>query len=212
MLGGIVATVVTVGLPLWTSWASARGEQRAREYAVDLQQRYTVAVGHVVAPLTQQLAALRRCNGMERARQQGVLRSHILDAVLRLVGVREARVSLYLYNNAPNSQQRDLVYKQHLGRHDRPRDRFRPRGDQRERAVHRLVQDREIELVSDVTSITDASFFSDKPYRTYIAASVFAGDEPLGLLTVDAPEPDSLDASHKGTIKALASLLAAGTG
>lgn len=48
---------------------------------------------------------------------------------------------------------------------------------------------------------------SGKGYRTFISAAIHADGKPLGMLTVDAPEPGDLDETDRTVVEAFAALL-----
>ncbi|HSO52555.1 MAG TPA: GAF domain-containing protein [Actinomycetes bacterium] len=47
-------------------------------------------------------------------------------------------------------------------------------------------------------------------YRSFISLSVFCGEQNLGMLSVDAPEPHAFDETDLNVMRAMAQLLAAG--
>lgn len=208
---GILSAAVTAGIPLWRQWASDRAGRRDRAALQVVRRDYDIALGRYVAPISEALARFVRLkNTEERNRLRGQLANMILNAMLELSGCVDARVAFYAYNQAPNPDERDLVLSHWYGRRTRPRQIFkRADTDPRSQAVHRLVLDLAVELDDNVATSKDAHLYAGKDYTTYLAASVFAGNEPLGMLAIDSPVAGSLTESHKEVIKALAPLLAA---
>jgi hypothetical protein len=212
-VAGSACVVLTVALPSWKAWAADRQRKRATTTLADNRERFNVTLGRYVAPISESLAQYTRIKkgGAAKNRLRGELRTMILTALLELSGCRDARVALYLYGAPSSSGARDLVYQKHLGRDDRPRKRFVKGSDARADAVHRLVEEGSVELDTNVLDpqSPDVALYAGKGYATYLAASIFAGDEALGMLAIDAPVAGSLDSTHKGVIKALAPLMAA---
>ncbi|GGF46458.1 hypothetical protein GCM10011519_20530 [Marmoricola endophyticus] len=52
----------------------------------------------------------------------------------------------------------------------------------------------------------------DRDYRAFISVAVIAGDTALGMLTLDAVEPGSLDDDDMGLLRLMAGLLAVALG
>ena len=77
--------------------------------------------------------------------------------------------------------------------------------------MFRLLGAGEALLIRDVgaTDLT-VEFPYRRSYQTIIAAAVMAGESPAGILTLDAPRPDSLRQPDLEIMKTLASLLGVG--
>ena len=79
------------------------------------------------------------------------------------------------------------------------------------RRMYRLLDDREALLIPDVDAgDLPEQFPSRRSFQTIIATAVIAGACPYGVLTLDAPKPDSLGQPDLEIMKTLASLLGVG--
>jgi hypothetical protein len=77
--------------------------------------------------------------------------------------------------------------------------------------MFRLPGEREASLIRDVDAADlTVGFPHRRSYQTIIAAAVMAGESPAGILTLDAPQPDSLGQPDLEIMKTLASLLGVG--
>ena len=48
----------------------------------------------------------------------------------------------------------------------------------------------------------------ERDYRSFVSVSVIAGDTAFGMLTLDAVEPNALDADDLGLLRLMAGVLA----
>lgn len=62
--------------------------------------------------------------------------------------------------------------------------------------------------MEDVGDMPDRNLYRTKRYRSFVAVTVSAGSQTLGMLAVDAPEPSRFDRTHLGILLALAGLAA----
>jgi GAF domain-containing protein len=77
--------------------------------------------------------------------------------------------------------------------------------------MFRLLGEREASLIRDVDAADlTVGFPPRRSYQTIIAVAVMAGESPAGILTLDAPQPDSLGQPDLEIMKTLASLLGVG--
>ena len=77
--------------------------------------------------------------------------------------------------------------------------------------MFRLLDERGVLLIRDVdASDLPVKFPHCRSYQTVIAAAVMAGESPAGILTLDAPQANSLGQPDLEIIKTLASLLGVG--
>jgi len=77
--------------------------------------------------------------------------------------------------------------------------------------MFRLLGEREALLIPDVEAADlPVKFPRCRSYQTIIAATVMAGESPAGVLTLDAPQADSLGQPDLEIMKTLASLLGVG--
>jgi len=76
-----------------------------------------------------------------------------------------------------------------------------------------LVRFHDFLLVDDVRAETLPRGAEPRPgatYRSFISVAVFCGEESLGMLSVDAPEPSAFDETDLNVMRAMAQLLGAG--
>lgn len=178
----------------------------AADLAVDYQARLGLALGEVVTPVADLLGQIAAARGEQRAQLQGQLRQRVVDACAELCGPERTRACFFaLEGNAL----RPVAW---AGRVDAPTSVFlkgEPRGDR----AHRLVERRHRLLVSDTRRPPrGVSVRPDATYRTFLSVAVYGGGPSLGMLAVDAPEPNSLNESDLDIATALALLLGAGLG
>jgi hypothetical protein len=77
--------------------------------------------------------------------------------------------------------------------------------------MFRLLRERETLLIRDVNAADlPVKFPSRRSYQTIIAIAVMAGERPYSILTLDAPQADSLRQPDLEIMKTLASLLGVG--
>jgi hypothetical protein len=77
--------------------------------------------------------------------------------------------------------------------------------------MFRLLREREALLIPDVDAADlPVKFPSRRSYQTIIATAVMAGDSPYGILTIDAPQAESLSQPDLEIMKTLANLLGVG--
>ena len=231
---GALCAVAALVLPAWRNWrlgrtSSARVEAAearvraaesaaadaervaadAREVALELQTKFNTSVGDIIAPIAQLLAELTTAGGShDRARLQGDVIQKILGAATQLTGGTGVRANLYRLASGKNGGVGDLRIASSVGRADQPRREFpRRRGTARDRAVHDMIDAGNYDFQEDVQAMSDSSLFRGRQYRSYISITIKAGDRPLGMVTVDAPEPQRFDRTHVGILLALAGLL-----
>lgn len=186
--------------------AEASGRE-ATELAVELQARFNASIGDVISPIANELAGLA-CGTGPTSERRGAVIQQIVDAAVTLCGGDGVRASLYVLGRTTSGKSGDLVRWTYGGRHDTPRERFRKRGDARERAVHALVTSGSYDLQDDVLGLTERNLYRGKHYRSLVAVAISAGARPRGMIAVDAKEVARFDRTHLGILLALAGLAA----
>src|SRR4029450_13938850 len=86
-------------------------------------------------------------------------------------------------------------------------------GDRRGQEALLLVRFHDYLLVDDVRADELPRGAEPRPgagYRSFISVAVFCGQQNLGMLSVDAPEPDAFDDTDLNVMRAMAQLLGAG--
>jgi hypothetical protein len=158
----------------------------AKEAAVDATTDLIVILGDSFEPIAEVLGRIAAApSRRERAELAQLLTQKVVDAAAKICGPQEAgevRSTYYQLNGS------SLRFVAHGGRGDIPRHGYLPQD------CVALARERRNVLVPDVrTDTDDPDRFTDATYKTFLACSVYAGTEVLGLLTVDARQPRSLN-------------------
>lgn len=200
--GGLTAATILFGAA--QQYRTNRRLRSAEEVAVDAEEELTLTLNAALAPITDYLASMADAgDDGDRKVISGQLLQAVVDAAVRLTapGARSAFYALAA-NGAALSR---VAYS---GRATQPRPEFAagtPDGD----FVLDLVQRGDLVFIDDVDAhplVTPSA----PGYRTVIAVAVTAGARKLGMLTVDAPDPGDLTATHVELIRVLANLLGSG--
>ena len=178
----------------------------ARQVAEDAQVEFALTLNGALAPLTAYLGEVAIAGrSQDRDALGGRLAQAAVDAAVRVTAPATARSAFYELAEDGD----ELVRETYAGRPHPPRSTFRagtPDGD----FVLDLVHAGDILLVDDVDQHPLVVPSPGSGYRSVIAASVRAGAEPLGLLTVDVPVANGLTDTHVEIVRVLANLLGAG--
>ena len=140
----------------------------------------------------------------------GLLTQAIVSAAIEHRDTAEGRRSVFF---AVKGDLMECVsYAGYEGEQDAARTVFRNKQDDPVgRRMFRLLGKREALLIPDVDAADlPVKFPSPRSYQTIIAAAVMAGDSPYGVLTLDAPQADSLGQPDLEVMKTLANLLGVG--
>jgi hypothetical protein len=203
LLGGTL-TAATILFGAAQQYRTSQRLKTAEEVAVEAEEELTVTLNAALAPITDYLASMAD-TADEGARQVivGQVLQSVVDAAARLAapGARSAFYAL-------DAGGRSLSRAAYAGRATLPRPVFAvgtPDGD----FVLDLVDRGDLVFIGDVD--TDPLVTpSAAGYRTVIAVAVTAGARRLGMLTVDAPQPDDLTTTHVELVRVLANLLGSG--
>jgi hypothetical protein len=156
------------------------------------------------------IAEASSSSGAEVAPLIGSLTQAIVSAAIEHQFPAEPRRSIFF---ALNGDLMDCAgYAGYEGKQDAALTVFTDRPDDPVgRRMYRLLDDREALLIPDVEGgDLPVQFPSRRSFQTIIATAVMAGDCPYGVLTLDAPKPDSLGQPDLEIMKTLASLLGVG--
>ena len=177
-------------------------------YSLDLLAAFNAAFGDLMKCITLELAGLARCSDHEVEGRRGAVLQQLAGAAKTLCGEEDVRAAVYVFDSAKNGRRADLRRRVWIGRGDQPRQVIRRNGNLREQAVHKMVHKGEHHFVQDVRELPESTLYRGKPYKSVIAVAIQAGQDRLGMLTVDAPEPDRFDRTHLGILLALQGLVA----
>jgi hypothetical protein len=139
----------------------------------------------------------------ERAGLQGQLRQRIVDATAALARPERARAVFFAL------EARRLHAVAWAGRPEPPQNVL-ARGDRGGEIAHRLLEGHERLLVPDTYDRKAEDLGLGGGYGTLLSVAVYAGRKNFGILSVDAPEPRTLDEIDVDIAAALAQTLGAG--
>lgn len=200
---GVVAAVLVGALAVlreWSQWWVDRGQ---REAAAQLR----LAVKDALRPVAGMIAEMQT---MTRAKREAHLQKVATQVVgsmqLLLSQVRGLRTVVYQLTG-PDHLERIAS----LGREEEPAGNFdrHPQGEP-DRAFDAL-ENNESQLVHDVVReppVGSIEHGTDHGYRTYMAVPIAVGDRGFGMLTLDAPDPDSFTDTDLKLCEFVAGMLA----
>ena len=209
----VVAGAVAVAVPLWVkSRRELRQEAEARSaetLAIETDARLRLIVGDVVTPIAEVVGRVHQTAGKgERESLRGQLKQLVVEAVASLCDGPRARA---IYFQLERGEMRAAAW---FGRGDPPTTVFTDDPDDRRgQEALLLVRFHDYLLIDDVRAEELPRGAEPRPgagYRSFISVSVFCGDQNLGMLSVDAPEPHAFDETDLNVMRAMAQLLGAG--
>jgi GAF domain len=211
--GLVVAGGVAVAIPLWIkSRRELRQEAEARSaetIAIEADTKLRLVVGDVVTPIAEVVGKVHQAvDEGERSALRGQLRQLIVEAAANLCDGERARATFF---ELDGGAMRATAW---FGRGDQPETVFTDAPhDRRGQEALLLVRFHDFLLVDDVRAETLPRGAEPRPgatYRSFISVAVFCGEENLGMLSVDAPEPYAFDETDLNVMRAMAQLLGAG--
>lgn len=209
----VVAGAVAVAVPLWVkSRRELRQEAEARSaetLAIETDARLRLIVGDVVTPIAEVVGRVHQvATRAERESLRGQLKQLVVEAVASLCDGERARAVFF---QLERGEMRAAAW---FGRGDPPTTVFTDApGDRRGQEALLLVRYHDYLLIDDVRAEELPRGAEPRPgagYRSFISVAVFCGDQDLGMLSVDAPEPHAFDDTDLNVMRAMAQLLGAG--
>jgi GAF domain-containing protein len=209
----VVGGAVAVGVPLWVkSRRELRQELETRSaetLAIETDAKLRLVVGDVVTPIAEVVGRVHQTSGRgERESLRGQLKQLVVEAVASLCDGERARAVFF---QLERGEMRAAAW---FGRGDPPTTVFTDDPDDRRgQEALLLVRFHDYLLVDDVRAEELPRGAEPRPgagYRSFISVSVFCGEQNLGMLSVDAPEPHAFDETDLNVMRALAQLLGAG--
>ena len=209
----VVAGAVAVAVPLWVkSRRELRQEAEARSaetLAIETDARLRLIVGDVVTPIAEVVGRVHQTAGKgERESLRGQLKQLVVEAAASLCDGERARAVFF---QLERGEMRAAAW---FGRGDPPTTVFTDEpGDRRGQEALLLVRFHDYLLIDDVRAEELPRGAEPRPgagYRSFISVAVFCGDQNLGMLSVDAPEPHAFDETDLNVMRAMAQLLGAG--
>lgn len=186
-------------------------ERQAAEVQVDAETRVIIGLRARLSPVLYCLGKIAAASsGTVEAPLIGSLTQAIVAAAVEHREFDEFRRSIFFA--VKGDVMECTCYAGYEGKQDAGRSSFsNSPNDPIGQYMFRLLGEREALLIRDVdaTDLT-VKFPHRRSYQTIIAAAVMAGESPAGILTLDAPQADSLGRPDLEIMKTLASLLGVG--
>jgi hypothetical protein len=202
---GAASTAATIVLGAVQHRLTDRRRRTAEQVALEAEEELSLTLNGALAPITNYLGEMADAvDESARDHVAGQLSQAVVEAVVKL-STDGSRSAFYRLDDNWRGLSREVW----SGRPSQPRPFFTagtPDGD----AVLDLVRSGDFVIVDDVESSPMVTPSPGAGYRTVAAVAVTAGSWPLGMLTVDAPVPGSLDQSDVELLRVLANLLGAG--
>src|SRR5215213_3603970 len=207
-----VAGAVAVAVPLWVkSRRELRQEAETRSaeaLAIEADAKLRLVVGDVVTPIAEVVGRVHQTSGREREALRGQLRQLVVEAAASLCDGERARA---IFWKLERDEMRAAAW---FGRADAPTTVFTDHPDDRRgQEALLLVRFHDYLLVDDVRAEELPRGAEPRPgatYRSFISVAVFCGEQNLGMLSVDAPEPSAFDETDLNVMRAMAQLIGAG--
>jgi GAF domain-containing protein len=209
----VAAGAVAVAVPLWVkSRRELRQEtdtRSAETLAIETDARLRLIVGDVVTPIAEVVGRVHQTSGKgERESLRGQLKQLVVEAAANLCDGERARAVFF---QLERGEMRAAAW---FGRGEPPTTVFTDGpGDRRGQEALLLVRFHDYLLVDDVRADELPRGAEPRPgasYRSFISVAVFCGEQNLGMLSVDAPEPGAFDDTDLNVMRAMAQLLGAG--
>jgi hypothetical protein len=185
-------------------------EQQTTKVQINAEARLIFALRAGLSPVLYCLGKIASSSGTQVAPLLGSLTQAIVSAAIEHRHPAESRRSIFF---AVNGGLMECVsYAGYEGQQDAARTVFAnipedPVGQY----MFRLLGEREAVLIPNVDAAElPVKFPSRRSYQTIIATAVMAGESPYGVLTLDAPQADSLGQPDLEIMKTLANLLGVG--
>ena len=208
----VTAGAVAVAVPLWVkSRRELRQELETRSaegLAIETDAKLRLVVGDVVTPIAEVVGRVHQTSGREREALKGQLRQLAVEAAASLCDGERVRAIFWKLDRG------EMRASAWFGRGDPPTTVFTDDpGDRRGQEALLLVRFHDYLLVDDVRAEELPRGAEPRPgatYRSFISVAVFCGEQNLGMLSVDAPEPHAFDETDLNVMRAMAQLLGAG--
>jgi hypothetical protein len=186
-------------------------ERQAAEVQVDAETRVIIGLRARLSPVLYCLGKIAAASsGTVEAPLIGSLTQAIVAAAVEHRDHDEFRRSIFFA--VKGDVMECACYAGYEGQQDAGRSIFsNSPNDPVGQYMFRLLGEREALLIRDVDAPNlTVRFPQRRSYQTIIATAVMAGDSPAGILTLDAPQADSLGQPDLEIMKTLASLLGVG--
>jgi hypothetical protein len=207
---GVLASALTVLLPALEIRRERGRITTAEQLAAERLAEYKVTTNDMLIPLSLAVTdVLTTTSATARREARQSLRQMTVGFAAEYIGPERSRSCFYGLEDDPETGGRTLRLRAWHGRNRQPRPRFDPE-DPVEAQVFAFVDSLDSMIVADVQRVHLIGWTDVSEYRTFVAATVCAGETPLGLLTVDSLQPGDLGEDDLDLVRLLAQLLAAG--
>jgi hypothetical protein len=211
--GLVLAGAVAVAVPLWVkSRRELRQEAETRSaetVAIETDAKLRLVVGDVITPIAEVVGRVHQTAAKgERESLRGQLKQLVVEAAASLCDGERARATFF------ELQRGEMRAAAWFGRGDQPTTVFTDEpADRRGQEALLLVRFHDYLLVDDVRADELPRGAEPRPgatYQSFISVAVFCAEQNLGMLSVDAPEPNAFDETDLNVMRAMAQLLGAG--
>jgi hypothetical protein len=201
----ILGAALVVAHAIRVDFMTSRREKKikdAEQAALDATEELILVLGDAFEPIAEILGRIAaEPSRPVRRNLAHVLIQKIVDAAARICGPQErgqTRSTFFrLHGDA-------LQFVTHGGRGEKPRHERLPVD------ALELAKARGNVLIKDVADAPEGVDLTDASYKTFVSCSVYAGDDVLGLLTVDAVDPGTLRKTDLRSALVLANMLGVG--
>jgi hypothetical protein len=209
VLGGAVAVAVPLYLKSRRELRQEAATRSAEALAIETDTKLRLVLGDVITPIAEVVGRIHQASGdAERSSLRGQLKQLVVEALAHLCGNDRTRATFF---ELKGKVMRPDAW---TGRADPPHTVFTDRaGDRRGQEALLLVEHHDFLLIDDIHAEAVPPGVQARPgaqYRSFISMAVFCGDEELGMLAVDAPEPHAFDETDLNVMRAMAQLLGTG--
>jgi len=203
----VVATVLAFLIPQARQVVASRSGATAEEREIEARVETRVAMNDALDPILRLLGNLAlETDEISRNQMRAQTIPLVLKTAAEFIGPDRSRACWFRLESGPPTK---LIPEDFAGRAGSPSTTFvegSPAGDA---AISLALRDEDL-LCADIVSDSPPGWDSTKErdYRSFVSVSVIAGDTAFGMLTLDAVEPDALDADDLGLLRLMAGVLA----
>lgn len=201
---------VCVALPIISGGINQRRATRAERLAEQIEAEaeadMLVTLGSAFSPALHYLGRIATTSQRSTRRELGGHLAHaVVEAAVGLCGARQARSIFF------RKRGNEMECECYAGRSEPSRTVFSDKAsDPAGQEAFKVVHEANAIQYDDVEKVAPTGFPGSRSYRTFISVAVVAGDTGYGMLTVDAPEPNSFGEQDLEVMKTLANLLGVG--
>lgn len=209
IVAGTLAALLAFLLPTRQLMTERRNRAEAEHLASEAVASYKLKVHDMLIPLFLTVGdVVAAPNTPARREAQQKLQQMVVDLAAEYIGPDRSRACFFALEGTTPSG-RCLRLKNWRGRNKKPRQNFAEDTPCGEFAI-KVVMSLDAQLIPDVDTAGLPDVTSDGSVKTFICATVFANDRPLGMLSLDSLQPGDLKEDDLDLIRLFAQLLATG--